>query len=204
VEFQLTAWLEQEPGVLDRALAAFTRRRVRIGNLVADVDPASGLMRCCVRFRVDSPEDAHRLAHQVARGVQVWAVTVEPLTDAVAREVVLARVRCERSRRPDLLALAASFGGTAVAVSDEYVVLAVSAESERITGFLQALAAEWGLESATRAGVAMPPAPTGPLVPGLPAFPRHPLYPDHEEVTHSWQPFTMTATPIRPSSGSAR
>jgi acetolactate synthase small subunit len=222
VEFRLTAWLDNEPGVLDRALAAFTRRRIRFRHFQANADPDGHGLELSVVFSAATPLDAHRVAHQVARGVQVWAVAVEGVDHAVEREVALARVLTAVGDRSPLLDLATALGATVVATEADAVVLAFAGERAAVAASLQALA-PWDVDAVARAAVALAPVPSGPLVPGLPDLPapprgpseprrlplrdqpvHHDRYEDKEEDVHRWQPFTTTAMPIRPSSGSAR
>jgi acetolactate synthase-1/3 small subunit len=194
VEFQLTAWMDQEPGVLDRALAALSRRRIRIGHLVTASGPEPGTMVAVVRFDC-SPEDARRAAHQIGRGVQVLGVQLAAVDQAVQRELALVRVRTAPHERPARMAAAEYHRADVVAVDETTVTLAFTGGPEDVNRFVNTLQA-WGIESMTRvaACLATPTVQIG-WMPG-PA--------ENREEFASWPPSTMTATPSQPSSGNAR
>jgi acetolactate synthase small subunit len=193
MEFQLMAWMADEPGALDRALLVFSRRRICPRAVVADVDRERGCLELTVRFEANSALEAKRLAHQVGRGVLVQAVTLEPADAAVDRETALVRVRCEGGARERLMQTADRLGAEVAAEASDTVVLSVTGPSGHVRRALSALDS-FRIDAVSRAAVrVLPTAPTS-LAPELPPLPRHIPF---EEDT-SWPSSITTATPIHP------
>lgn len=199
MEFQLTAWMANEPGTLDRALLAFSRRRITPASVHAEADPAEGVICLTLRFHTASGPDAMRVAHQVGRGAKVYGLALDPMDDSVGREIALARIRCPEADRAALRTWAEDIGGEVAAATPEHVVVALSGPPSAVAAALGGLSA-WGVEAVRRTRVHLAPVPDVPVAPGLPPLPIHspnPPYPHYEEDC-SWHTCTTTATPTRP------
>ena len=180
MEFQLTAWVGDEPGVLERALAALSRQRIRPRRLAAEWDGGRRALSVTVQFEAESEQAAERLAHQVARGVRVHQTAVEGLADSVTREVALVRLRCAEARRGAVLAEASRVGAVVAAAGRDVVLLAVFGDPEGVAASAHGLRA-FGIDRVERAvaRLALRPAPVH--ASPLPPLPRHPDYQDNRE-----------------------
>jgi acetolactate synthase small subunit len=193
MEFQLMAQMADEPGTLDRALLVFSRRRICPRAVVATEDPERGLMELTVRFEAGSALEAKRLAHQVARGVLVQAVTLEPVDAAVDREMALVRVRCGPDERDRIREAAERLGAEVAAEGAETVVISLAGASAEVRRALSALA-PFDIDAVSRVAVRVLLETPPPPAPELPPLPRYiPL----EEDT-SWPSSITIATPIHP------
>ena len=199
MEFQLTAWMADEPGTLDRALLAFSRRRITPASIHAEADPTEGVICLTLRFDTASGPDAMRVAHQVGRGQKVYGLALEPMEESIEREIALVRIRCAEADRAALRQCARGIGVEVAAATPEHVVVALAGTPAAVAEALGALSA-YGVASVQRSRVHLAPDPGAPVAPGLPPLPVHshyPHYPQHEEDI-SWRTCTTTATPIRP------
>jgi acetolactate synthase-1/3 small subunit len=204
MRFQLTLSLENEPGVLDRALAVFSRRRIRIDHLLVSTESPPDKARAVIGFETDGWDAAERLRQQVARGIQVMHTEVQAWEADIRRELALVRVRCRRQDRRQMLSVAACFGAQAVAVTADGVVFSLAAETETVEAFLEAMG-DWSIEDSIRTGTALlargspravsERAPRA-AVQGAPAaHPNHPVHSSHPEEEPKWPPSTMTVMP---------
>lgn len=211
VEFQLTAWMADEPGTLDRALLAFSRRRITPASVHAEADPKEGVICLTLRFDTASGPDALRVAHQVGRGAKVYRLALEPMDESVGREMALVRIRCPEADRTALRQWARRSGVEVAAATPDHVVVALAGSPAAVAEALDGLSA-FSVEAVRRTRVHLPPGPGAPVAPGLPPLPVHshgpqdshyphypyyPYYPYYEEDI-SWHTCTTTATPTRP------
>ena len=149
MQFQMTVWMESEPGVLDRALAVFSRRRIRVSRMVMGVLGDGDTMRTDVWFEAASEADAERVKRQVERGVQVTEVDVSACSEAMAQEVCRVKVGVGAGARRQVVGVATALGAEVTRMTDGHVSLRLTGTPDKVNALLTALA-PWPLEDLAR------------------------------------------------------
>ena len=149
MQFQMTIWFENEPGVLDRALAVFSRRRISLTHMVMRVLDDGDSMRADLWFPAENLAAAERVQRQVERGVEVTAVDLASGPALVAQEICRVKVGVGSGARRQVVGIAAAFCAEVTRMHDGHVSLQLTGTPERVEALLTALQA-WPLEEVHR------------------------------------------------------
>lgn len=143
--------LENKPGALMRVTGLLTARGYNIESLTVARTLDPGLSRMSIVVDVD-PKLRQQVIKQMNKLVNVLQAT--DLTDgpAVAREMVLLRVRTQMEHRTAVLKEAEIFGARAVDSSTEGFVLEATGDPEKMDTFVDLMRAYGDIE-VTRSGL---------------------------------------------------
>ena len=138
-EHTIVAFVEDEPGVLNRVVSLLRRRNYNIKSLVVGHTERPGLSRMTI---VTDEPDAYRRA-AMARNIQklVNAYTVEDVTDvpAVIREYVLAKVTVSNGDRVELAKLTSEYGAKIIDSEEGAVIIEATGYDMEISAFIEKL-----------------------------------------------------------------
>jgi acetolactate synthase-1/3 small subunit len=139
-----------KPGVLIRIALVFTRRGYNIDSLVVSesTDPDFSVMN------ITATGDTKALGHilrQLNRLVDVVSARDRTGEDIMQRELSLLKIRCEGSRRLEVLQLAHAMGCDPIDVSAESVILQAHGESEKLDNIARVMM-PYGLIEVVRTG----------------------------------------------------
>ena len=144
----ITVLVEDKPGVLARISSMFARRGFNIHSLAVGPTADPTLSRMTVV--VDGPE-MEQIIKQLYKLVNTVKVTEHPPGSAVEREVMLARINAEASRRGEILDAARIFDAKAVDVGKNSITFEMSGEPGKLSDFLE-LMAPYGIVDLVKSG----------------------------------------------------
>ncbi|MGA9598077.1 MAG: acetolactate synthase small subunit [Acidimicrobiia bacterium] len=144
----ITVLVEDKPGVLARISSMFARRGFNIHSLAVGPTADPTLSRMTVV--VDGPE-MEQIIKQLYKLVNTVKVTEHPPGSAVEREVMLARINAEPSRRGEILDAARIFDAKAVDVGKNSITFEMSGEPGKLSDFLE-LMAPYGIVDLVKSG----------------------------------------------------
>jgi len=138
-EHTIVAFVEDEPGVLNRIVSLLRRRNFNIKSLVVGATERVGLSRMTI---VTDESDSHRRVN-MARNIQklVNAYTVEDVTDvpAVIREYLLAKVSVSNGDRVALDLLTREYGAKIIDSEEGAVIIEATGYDMEISSFIKRL-----------------------------------------------------------------
>jgi acetolactate synthase-1/3 small subunit len=144
----ITVLVEDKPGVLARISSMFARRGFNIHSLAVGPTTDPTLSRMTVV--VDGPE-MEQIIKQLYKLVNTVKVTEHPAGTAVEREVMLARINAEPSRRGEILDAARIFDARAVDVGKSSITFELSGEPGKLNDFLE-LMTPYGIVDLVKSG----------------------------------------------------
>ncbi len=132
------AYLEDQPGVLNRITSLFRRRTYNIVSLNVGRTHEPGVSRMTVAVEATAEESA-RIAANLYKLVNV--LSVEDITDspAVTRDLALIKVQIGAERRAELIQLCETFRARAVDITPESIIIELSGEQPKIDSMLRML-----------------------------------------------------------------
>ena len=138
-EHTIVAFVEDEPGVLNRVVSLLRRRNFNIKSLVVGATERPGLSRMTIV--TDEPNKHRRVG--LARNIQklVNAYTVEDVTEvpAVIREYMLAKVTVSNGDRVDLDMLTREYGASIIDSEEGAVIVEATGYDMEISSFIERL-----------------------------------------------------------------
>lgn len=138
---------EQRVGALDRIVGLLRRRGFPIGGITVERTHRSELGRMTIV--VQQPEAVEQITRHLSRLPDVVEVVAMSDLNAVRREYLLARVRCEPTQRAEVMALLVPFGARAISVTADCLVIEVAGDGATLDAFLAELD-RYGIEESAR------------------------------------------------------
>lgn len=165
----IVADLEDRPGVLNRVVSLFRRRNYNIVSLNVGRTHVEGVSR--MTLVVDADEEVgRRIVANLYKLVNVLHVDDLTQAPAVARDLVLVKVRVAPERRTEIFLLSEVFRARVVDVGAETLVLEITGTDDKLDGLQQALEpfgivelVRTGTVSMRRGGRPSAAAPTRPI-----------------------------------------
>jgi len=150
----LIAYVEDQPGALNRIVSLFRRRGFNIESLTVGRTEREGVSRITVVVRADD-DTAHRLEANLYKLVNV--LSVEDVTHArsVTREMAFIKVRASQDRRSELLQLVQTFRARVVDLCPDSVIIETTGTQEKLDGLIEVLQPFGILELVRTGAVAM-------------------------------------------------
>ncbi|MDH4261460.1 MAG: acetolactate synthase small subunit [Spirochaetia bacterium] len=151
----LSVLVNNSSGVLSHVASLFTRRGYNIESLcVAETHQNE---RSIITLVVDEDD---KMVSQIERQLYklVDVIKIEDLTDhpSIERELVLATIQLERSKREEILSLVDVFQARIVDMSGMAIMIELIAEPRKIRSFIKIIA-EYGIIKIARSGsIALP------------------------------------------------
>ncbi|HEY8486725.1 MAG TPA: acetolactate synthase small subunit [Limnochordales bacterium] len=147
----LAVVVRDQPGVLARVAALFSRRGFNIQSVAVGPCEEPGLSRMTLVLDEDEA-GLEQVTKQLHKLVDVIKVSDISRDEAIERELVLVRVYAEGSRRMEVLQLGEIFQARALDVTDNSVILELTGEPTRVEGALRLLRS-FGIQELARTGV---------------------------------------------------
>ena len=147
----LAVVVRDQPGVLARVAALFSRRGFNIQSVAVGPCEEPGLSRMTLVLDEDEAgvEQVTKQLHKLIDVIRVSDITRD---DAVERELVLVKVYAEGPRRMELLQLSEIFQARVLDVTDSSVTLEITGEPTRVEAALRLLRS-FGIQELARTGV---------------------------------------------------
>lgn len=127
----LSVYVNNQPGVLGRICAVFSRRGFNIESLVVSQtrDPRFSRMTIGISGH---PEGLHQIIMQVNKLVDVIHCTEHTDRDAVVKELVLVKIAAGPDQRTEILQIVEHYGGKTVDLQDDSLIAMISGNSDKL------------------------------------------------------------------------
>ena len=150
----LSVLVANQPGVLARVAAMFSRRGFNIESLTVGptLDPA--ISRMTVVANVDDARALEQIVKQLNKLIETYKI-IELEDSAVDRELVLIKVHCTEATRSGIIETIGLFRARAVDVGSESITIEVTGSSDKVRALVQLLLPYGIIELATSGHVAV-------------------------------------------------
>ena len=149
--YTITALLANKSGVLTRLSGLFARRCFNIHSITACATEDDRFSR--VTILLDGDEYAlSQMTKQLDKLIDVKKITVASEDDSVLRELLLLKVKAPADKRAELLAVKDVYKAKFVDLSPTTAILELTAEPNKLDGFIRVLE-PYGILEMARTGV---------------------------------------------------
>lgn len=143
-------YVEDKPGVLNRAASLFRRRAFNIESLNVGQTHVAGISRMTVVVEADE-DTARRIEHNLYKLVNVLEVQEITHAPRIERELALIKVTAPPEKRTELMQVAEVFQARIVDMSSATMILELTGSHDRIAGLVEVLG-EFGIEEMVQTG----------------------------------------------------
>jgi len=143
-------FVEDKPGVLNRAASLFRRRAFNIESLNVGQTHVPGVSRMTVVVEADE-DTARRIEHNLYKLVNVLEVHEITHSPRIERELALIKVTVPPEKRAEVMQIAEVFHARVVDMSSTTMILEVTGSHDLIAG-LAGVLTEYGIEEMVQTG----------------------------------------------------
>ncbi len=148
------AYVEDQPGVLNRIASLFRRRNFNIVSLNVGRTHEAGISRMTVVVEADD-DKARRIEANLYKLVNVLSVEDITAQPNIVRDIALIKVKAPPEKRSEVLQLCQVFRARAVDVGPDTLVVEITGTQDKIMGLLTILEPFGVLEMVQSGTVAM-------------------------------------------------
>lgn len=131
----LSLLVDNNPGVLARVAALFSRRGYNIDSLSAGVTNNPKYTRITVAVSGDD-QILEQIRNQIAKLVEVRRIVELENSNSVCRELVLVKVMADKKEKQEIIAIADVFRAKIVDVSTNAVMIELTGNQNKLDAFL--------------------------------------------------------------------
>jgi len=147
----LSVLVEDQPGVLARISALFSRRGYNIESLAVGPTELDGLSRMTIVIDVDE-HSLEQITKQLNKLINVLKIVEYGEDAVVARELVLIKVRADESSRAAVLQVVELFRAKVVDVANDAVTIEATGSRDKLSALLEVLEPH-GIKEIVQSGV---------------------------------------------------
>jgi len=149
VKHTIVALMQDNSGVLTRAVSLFRRRGYNIESLAVGPSERPGISRMTLVVDADNVEQVLKQLYRLIEVVKVSDVTRDA---TVKRETVLVKLHAPASRRTEISSLVHMFGARVVDVGINTLIVEATADPAKLDSFLE-LMRPFGIKELVRTGL---------------------------------------------------
>lgn len=146
----ISAWVNDQPGVLQRISGLFGRRGFNIDSITVGNSEEPGLSRMII-VTTGVEQTVDQIEKQLSKLIDVIKVDHLSSSDMVARELCFIKVRVEPSRRPEILGVVNTFRASVIDIGPNSLIVQVVGELYKIEAMVELLK-PYGILELTRTG----------------------------------------------------
>jgi len=143
--------VENNAGVLSRISGLFARRGYNIHSLAVGITDNEKISRITI-VAEGSDYTLEQIEKQLNKLIDIIKVRSLPAGKHLARELMLVKVACPPSQRPELISIAEISGAKISDISNETMTLELSSDETGITTF-EELLRPYGIKETVRTGI---------------------------------------------------
>jgi acetolactate synthase-1/3 small subunit len=147
----LSVLVEDQPGVLARISALFSRRGFNIDSLAVGPTEMAGVSRMTIVVNVDELP-LEQVTKQLNKLVNVLKIVELEPDSAVQRELLIVKVRADLDNRHQVVETVRLFGGKVIDVSTETVTVEVTGGRDKLEALLRVLE-PYGIKELVQSGM---------------------------------------------------
>jgi acetolactate synthase-1/3 small subunit len=134
----LSVMVNNQPGVLGRICAVFSRRGFNIESLVVSQtrDPRFSRMTIGISGH---PEGLHQIIMQVSKLIDVISCAEHTDRDAVAKELVLVKIAATPDQRTEVLQIVEHYAGKTVDLQDDSLIAMITGNTDKLDAAVRLL-----------------------------------------------------------------
>lgn len=154
----IVALMQDQPGVLTRAVSLFRRRGFNIASLAVGHSETPGISRMTVVVESEDVEQVVKQLYRLIEMVNVSDVTDEP---NVEREMAVIKLHATGSSRAEIVTLVNVFDAKVVDVGIDTMIVEMTGTPSKVENFIEVVA-PFGIQEMMRTGrIAMVRGPRG-------------------------------------------
>lgn len=142
--------VENKPGVLQRVAGLFSRRGFNIDSLAVGTTEKPDISRMTIVVDSDR-QTLEQVTKQLHKQIDILRVFDLPSEESVERELALIKVHASEKTRGEISQIVDIFKAKIVDVSDDSLILELSAEKEQVDN-IQKLLEKFGIQELVRTG----------------------------------------------------
>ena len=147
----LSVLVEDQPGVLARISALFSRRGFNIDSLAVGPTEVPGISRMTIVVNVEELP-LEQVTKQLNKLVNVLKIVELDPDSAVQRELLLVKVRADMENRSHVLETVQLFRAKVVDVAPDSVTIEATGKSDKLTALLRVLE-PYGIKELVKSGM---------------------------------------------------
>ena len=158
-KYLLAVLVDNKPGVLTHVSGLISRRAFNIESISAGYTEEPDVTRINIVVSVESKNELDQVVTQLGKLIDVIKIVNLSEVDSIERELVMIKVRADKSNRAELIDIVNIFRASIVDVSQENVVIELTGQQSKIDGIIEVLSEYEIIEIARTGAIALPRGP---------------------------------------------
>ena len=154
-KFLLAVLVDNKPGVLTHVSGLISRRAFNIESISAGYTEEPYVTRINIVVSVESKNELDQVVTQLGKLIDVIKIVNLSEVDSIERELVMIKVRADKSNRAELIDIVNIFRASIVDVSQENVVIELTGQQSKIDGIIEVLSEYEIIEIARTGAIAL-------------------------------------------------
>ena len=138
-KYLLAVLVDNKPGVLTHVSGLISRRAFNIESISAGYTEEPDVTRINIVVSVESKNELDQVVTQLGKLIDVIKIVNLSEVDSIERELVMIKVRADKSNRAELIDIVNIFRASIVDVSQENVVIELTGQQSKIDGIIEVL-----------------------------------------------------------------
>ena len=138
-KYLLAVLVDNKPGVLTHVSGLISRRAFNIESISAGYTEEPDVTRINIVVSVESKNELDQVVHQLGKLIDVIKIVNLSEVESIERELVMIKVRADKSNRAELIDIVNIFRASIVDVSQENVVIELTGQQSKIDGIIEVL-----------------------------------------------------------------
>ncbi len=154
-KYLLAVLVDNKPGVLTHVSGLISRRAFNIESISAGYTEEADVTRINIVVSVESKNELDQVVTQLGKLIDVIKIVNLSEVDSIERELVMIKVRADKSNRAELIDIVNIFRASIVDVSQENVVIELTGQQSKIDGIIEVLSEYEIIEIARTGAIAL-------------------------------------------------
>ena len=154
-KYLLAVLVDNKPGVLTHVSGLISRRAFNIESISAGYTEEPDVTRINIVVSVESKTELDQVVTQLGKLIDVIKIVNLSEVDSIERELVMIKVRADKSNRAELIDIVNIFRASIVDVSQENVVIELTGQQSKIDGIIEVLSEYEIIEIARTGAIAL-------------------------------------------------
>jgi len=154
-KYLLAVLVDNKPGVLTHVSGLISRRAFNIESISAGYTEEPEATRINIVVSVESKNELDQVVTQLGKLIDVIKIVNLSEVDSIERELVMIKVRADKSNRAELIDIVNIFRANIVDVSQENVVIELTGQQSKIDGIIEVLSDYEIIEIARTGSIAL-------------------------------------------------
>lgn len=154
-KYLLAVLVDNKPGVLTHVSGLISRRAFNIESISAGYTEEPDVTRINIVVSVESKNELDQVVTQLGKLIDVIKIVNLSEVDSIERELVMIKVRADKSNRAELIDIVNIFRANIVDVSQENVVIELTGQQSKIDGIIEVLSDYEIIEIARTGSIAL-------------------------------------------------